>query len=183
MSQIIGAFFLISCCGFIFTQVEYCCMNELRRKRNDLQITQLQAANACGVSLRTYQTYEETTTKNDTYDDLINKLNEMGILDGSNYIVSIKYIKFVCRQLFKEKYPEIQCAYLYGSYARGEATGKSDIDILVVLKKPMGLKFYHIPEDLEEQLRKSVDIQTHEQILENSALLKDILVEGIKIYG
>ena len=158
-------------------------MNELRKKRNELQLTQLQAANACGVSLRTYQTYEETDNTNKTYDELIKKLDEMGILDGSNYIVSVKYIKYVCRHLFPEKYPEIKSAYLYGSYARGEATGKSDIDILVVIDKPMGLKYFGIGGDLEEKLHKEVDIQSYEQLLNNASMLKDILVEGIKIYG
>ena len=158
-------------------------MNELRKKRKELAITQLQAANACGVSLRTYQTYEETDNQNNTYDELIKKLDEMSILDGSNHIVSVRYIKFVCRQLFKEKYPEIKCAYLYGSYARGEATGKSDIDILVVLQSPMGLKFYDISQDLQEQFHKEVDLQSYEQLLNNAPMLKDILVEGIKIYG
>ena len=71
-------------------------MNELRRKRKELNITQLQAANACGVSLRTYQTYEETSNLNTTYDYLVSKLKEMGVLDGTNYIVSIRYIKQVC---------------------------------------------------------------------------------------
>lgn len=158
-------------------------MNELRRKRRDLDITQLQAANACGVSLRTYQTYEETNNLNDTYEELLKKLDEMGILDGSNYIVSVRAIKNECRKLFKEKYPEIKCAYLYGSYARGEANGKSDIDILLVLDKPMGLKFYRIANDLEEQFGKKVDLQSYEQLLDNASMLKDILVEGIKIYG
>lgn len=158
-------------------------MNELRRKRKELEITQLQAANACGVSLRTYQTYEETDNMNATFDELIRKLNEMGVLDGSNHIASVRGIRFVCRNLFKKKYPEIICAYLYGSYARGEATGKSDIDILVVLNKPMGIRFYGIAGDLEEQLHKKVDIQSYEQLLDNAPMLKDILVEGIKIYG
>ena len=115
-------------------------MNEIRKSRKDLEITQLQAANACGVSLRTYQTYEETDNLNATYDELLRKLNEMGILDGDNHIASVRGIKYACRQLFPKEYPEIKCAYLYGSYARGEATGKSDIDILVVLDKPMGLR-------------------------------------------
>ena len=158
-------------------------MNELRRKRTKLQLTQLQAANACGVSLRTYQTYEETNNTNKTYDELIKKLDEIGVLDGSNFIVSVKYIKYVCRHLFPEKYPEIKCAFLYGSYARGEATGKSDVDILVVLDKPMGLKFYGIASDLEEQLHKEVDIQSYEQLIGSISFLKDVLVEGIKIYG
>ena len=158
-------------------------MNEIRRKRKSLEITQLQAANACGVSLRTYQTYEETGTINATYKEILQKLDEMGILDGSNFIASVRGIKLACRQLFPKEYPEIKCAYLYGSYARGEATGKSDIDILVVIDKPMGLKYFGIAEDLKEMLHKEVDIQSYEQLVNNAPMLKDILVEGIKIYG
>lgn len=158
-------------------------MNELRNKRKDLEITQLQAANACGVSLRTYQTYEETDNLNATYDELLRKLNEMGILDGDNHIASVRGIKYACRQLFPKEYPEIKCAYLYGSYARGEATGKSDIDILVVLDKPMGLKYFEIAEDLKNILHKEIDLQSYEQLVNNAPMLKDILVEGIKIYG
>lgn len=157
-------------------------MNELRRKRKELEITQLQAANACGVSLRTYQTYEETHNFNTTYKELVKKLDEMGVLDGSNYIVSVRGIKNVCRQLFPTKYPEIKCAYLYGSYARGEATGKSDIDILVVLDKPIGMKYFGIASDLEELLHKEVDLHSYEQLVDNAPMIKDILVEGIKIY-
>ena len=158
-------------------------MNEIRKRRQNLEITQLQAANACGVSLRTYQTYEETNTINATYDEILKKLDEMGILDGSNFIVSVRGIKLACRQLFPKEYPEIKCAYLYGSYARGEATGKSDIDILVVIDKPMGFRYFGIGERLKEILHKEVDIQSYEQLVNNAPMLKDILVEGIKIYG
>ena len=158
-------------------------MNRLRSKRTEQALKQLQAANACGVSLRTYQTYEETENLNATFEELLRKLDQMGVLDGSNYIASVKGIKFICRQLFKEKYPEIKCAYLYGSYARGEATGKSDIDILVVLDKPMGLRFYEIAGELQEQLHKEVDLQSYEQLIGNAAMIRDILVEGVKIYG
>ena len=158
-------------------------MNELRKKRKDLQITQLQAANSCGVSLRTYQTYEETAKMNATYNDLVKKLTDMGIMDGTNFVISVRFIKQVVRELFSKQYPEIECAYLFGSYARGEATGKSDVDIVVVLNQPMGLKFYGIASDLEERLSKKVDLLTYEQIVNNAPMLKDILVEGIKIYG
>ena len=157
-------------------------MNELRSKRKDLAITQLQAANACGVSLRTYQTYEETKNLNDTYDFILKKLDEMGVLDGSNYIVSVKGIKNACRQLFNNKYPEIKSAYLFGSYARGEATGISDIDIVLVCP-PMGMKFYGIATELEEQLHKRIDLHTHRQLAGNEKLLEEVLSEGVKIYG
>ncbi len=157
-------------------------MTELRKKRKQLGITQIQAANACGVSRRTYQTYEETGTLNATYDELIRKLDEMGILDGSNYITNPKSIRIACNLLFKEKYPEVQCAYLFGSYARGEATGRSDVDLLVVCP-PTGMRFYGIAAELEERLHKPVDLYTHRQLSENEELLARILKEGIKIYG
>ena len=157
-------------------------MNELRRKRKELGLTQIQAANACGVSRRTYQTYEETNNPNATYNELVKKLDEMGVLDGNHYISNVKYIKLVCKHLFNEKYPEIKCAYLFGSYARGEATGKSDIDILVVCP-PMGMKFYGIATELEERLHKQVDLHTHRQLSNNDKFLERILIEGIKIHG
>ena len=157
-------------------------MNELVTKRKELGITQKQAANACGVSRRTYQTYEETNTINATYEELIRKLDEMGVLDGSNYICSVKVIKHHCLTLFKEKYPEVQCAYLFGSYARGEANGKSDIDLLVVCP-PIGMKFYGIATELEEILNKKIDLHTHRQLLRSEKLLEEVLKEGIKIYG
>ena len=157
-------------------------MNELKAKRKELGLTQVQAANACGVSRRTYQTYEETERLNKAYDFLLEKLNEMGFIDGSNYIVSINGIKAACRQLFRIKYPEVECAYLFGSYARGEATGESDIDILVVCP-PMGMRFFEIGADLEEMLHKQVDLHSHRQLAGGETLLAGILKEGIKIYG
>ena len=157
-------------------------MNELRQKRKELGLTQIQAANICGVSRRTYQTYEETDIINDTFNDLLGILNEIGVLDGSNYVSNVKYIKQVCNRLFKEKYPEIKCAYLFGSYARNEATGKSDIDILVVCP-PIGMRFYKIASDLEEQLHKQVDLHTHRQLSNNEKFLEEVLKDGVKIYG
>ena len=134
-------------------------MNELKQKRKELGITQIQAANACGVSRRTYQTYEETHNLNDTYNELLNKLDEMSILDGSNYISSVKCIKRVCRELFEEKYPEVECAYLFGSYARGEAKNSSDVDIYCErgdIKTLIDQGF--LEEELENALGKEVDI-------------------------
>ena len=99
-------------------------MDELRQKRKDLGLTQAQAANACGVSRRTYQTYEEDNIMNETALKLYKQLEEMGIIDGTNYISNVKKIKYSCAKVFSEKYPEVECAYLFGSYARGEARGK-----------------------------------------------------------
>ena len=156
-------------------------MNKLKQKRKEIGITQIQAAKVCGVSRRTYQTYEETSVQNDTYGELLTMLNEIGIVDGSNYISNVRYIKHVCNELFKEKYPEIECAYLFGSYARGQATGKSDIDILLVCPSPKKC-LNTIVAELEEKLYKKIDLHTHKELLKNEKFLDEILSNGIKIY-
>lgn len=157
-------------------------MNVLKQKRKKLCLTQVQAANACGVSRRTYQTYEETDNNNSTYLELINKLDEMGIFGGANYVSNVKCIKTVCRQLFKEKYPEIKCAYLFGSYAKGVASGKSDIDILIVCSYTKAT-IDEVITELEDKLHKKVDLHTHEELFKNKNFLEIVLKEGIKIYG
>ena len=51
-------------------------------------------------------------------------------------------------------------AWLFGSFARGEETPLSDVDILVVLdrSKPVGLKFFGMWNDLEKLLGRDVDL-------------------------
>lgn len=153
-------------------------MNQLRNKRKQLGFTQVEMAKLCGVSRRTYQTYEEQDKNNKTYKEL-EKLLE--IIGNGEPILNIKSIKKLCAPIFQQ-YPEVKCAYLYGSYARGEATRKSDVDILVVCHG-MGLRFFQMAGDLQDALQKEVDLQTHEQIVDSDSLIEDILVEGIKLYG
>ena len=50
-------------------------MNKLREKRNEMGITQVEAAALCGVSRRAYQYYEEDDT-NKVLDELIETLNK-----------------------------------------------------------------------------------------------------------
>ena len=47
---------------------------------------------------------------------------------------------------------------LFGSYARDEAGPDSDVDLLVDISKPMGLRFYSLAEDLSDQLGLHVDL-------------------------
>jgi len=156
-------------------------MNELKSIRKNIGITQVEAANMCGVSRRTYQTYEETERVNKMYDELLSVLKELDDFRYKKFVLNAKIIMKRCEGIFA-KYPEVKCAYLYGSYARGEATEESDVDILVVVET-MGIKFFGLAADLEEALDKSVDLQTYEQVIGNAKFMKRFLIEGIKIYG
>ena len=156
-------------------------MEELRNLRKQIGLTQVEAASLLGVSRRTYQTYEETDKSSAIAEELYNRLNELGIIDGSNVVLNIKTIKQKCSEIFK-KYPEVKCAYLYGSYARQQANKDSDVDILVV-NEPMGIEFFDMAYYLEQVLHKSVDLQTYRQVADNADFLEILLTEGIKIYG
>lgn len=151
-------------------------MNELKQKRKELGLTQIEAANICGISRRTYQYYEETERYKEKRDFLIMKLHD----NRDKGILSLRFIKRVCSDYFKN-IPEVICAYLYGSYSRNEATAQSDVDILVVCHA-MGMSFFGMGSDLENILGKEVDLQTHRQIGDNERFLENILVDGILLY-
>ncbi len=57
-------------------------------------------------------------------------------------------------------------AWLFGSFARGEQTPHSDIDILVVLDptKQVGLEFFGMYEDLRNLLGRNVDLVTEHSL-------------------
>jgi predicted nucleotidyltransferase len=60
--------------------------------------------------------------------------------------------------------PELQRKYplsrigVFGSYARGEATVNSDIDVAIELNGPMGLNFVAMANEIEELLGTKVDV-------------------------
>lgn len=151
-------------------------MNELKELRNKLGITQVEAASYIGVSRRTYQTYEETEQINEMYKKIHEALREM----NTTYL-NAKIIKDRCARVFI-KYPEVKCAYLYGSFARNQANKDSDVDILVV-EHGMRMNFFGMAVELEKALDKRVDLQTHRQVAGDEFFLEQILKDGIKIYG
>ena len=73
-------------------------------------------------------------------------------------------------------------AYLFGSYSRNEADSDSDIDILVDLdySQHIGLGFVQMKLDLEEQLRKPVDLVSTQGI--STHLLPFIEKDKLLIY-
>lgn len=63
---------------------------------------------------------------------------------------------------------------IFGSYARGEQNELSDIDILVELEKPIGLKFFELWDELENLLGMKVDLLTIKAVKQKPLLWKSI---------
>lgn len=67
-------------------------------------------------------------------------------------------------QKLRQHKPELQRKYpvdrlgVFGSYARGEATEKSDIDIAVEITGPMGLSFVAMAEEIEALFGTKTDV-------------------------
>ena len=80
-----------------------------------------------------------------------------------------------------EKY-EIEFCYLFGSYAKSKAKPSSDVDLLIS-SNVKGLRFYGLVEEIRIALHKKVDVLDLNQLNGNLELTREILRDGIKIYG
>lgn len=63
----------------------------------------------------------------------------------------------------REKYGVERLA-IYGSFANGRPTKRSDIDLLVQLAEPLGLEFISLAYYLEEVLGRKVDLATFDTL-------------------
>ena len=77
----------------------------------------------------------------------------------------------------------VKKATLFGSYAKGEATEKSDIDLVIDSEGQIrGLDFFEVRADLEEKLNKQVDLIEQRTIIKDGIAEKEILETGVTIY-
>lgn len=75
----------------------------------------------------------------------------------------------------------IKSAFIFGSYARGEATPASDIDILVEGDDSFRpLRMYALSEEIREKLNKDVDIFEVSE-LDESPFKNHVLKEAIQL--
>lgn len=75
------------------------------------------------------------------------------------------------KPLLRERFHVERIGY-FGSYARGTANSRSDVDLLVSFSQPIGWQFFALERFLEEQLGNPIDLVTE-------SALKDRLREPI----
>ena len=73
----------------------------------------------------------------------------------TQYDIEGKLIKL--KPFLSERYFVKKIGY-FGSYSRNEQTEKSDIDILVEFRKPLGWEFFDLQDLLEKELQVKVDL-------------------------
>ena len=103
----------------------------------------------------------------------------MDILNKKMKKQNIKTIKKILVPILQKN--DIVRAGIFGSVARGEATKRSDIDILIQFRgRKSLLDLVHVKHEIEDKLKRKVDILTYKSI--NPLLKENILKEEVKIY-
>ena len=156
-------------------------MNGLKELRIRKKLTQREAADRLGISLRSYVSYENEERKAGTlkYRFLMQELEQLDPLDEEHGILTLTDIKTGCAEVFAGY--RVEFCMLFGSYAKGTAAESSDVDLLIAADEE-GLRYYELAERLRETLHKKIDLLDIKQLTGNEALVREVLKEGIRIY-
>jgi len=77
----------------------------------------------------------------------------------------------------------VESAIVFGSYAKGNPTQNSDVDILIDSKgKIRGIDFFGILEDIVETLGIPVDLIEASQLIDGGRAQREIAETGVLIY-
>lgn len=80
------------------------------------------------------------------------------------------------KQLLKEKF-QVKRIGVFGSFARGEQSNNSDIDILVEFYEPVGWEFFDLQDYLEDILKREVDLVTKKAL---KPQIKTVVLNEVK---
>ena len=95
-------------------------------------------------------------------------------------VLSIDEIRNIVKALLQKYHAEY--ALLFGSYARGEATPDSDIDIIIVGGENFTPRnIFALAEDLREMSGRDADVFELREINHGSPFYESVMKEGIKI--
>lgn len=151
--------------------------------RKEYGLSQIKAAEICAIPLRTYIRYEQ----NDSYGSALKRtamivaLKDACEITEEKGILSLEQIIERVRNIIAKKYRDsVTMCYLFGSYAKGYATEKSDIDLLVSTDL-QGFKYVGLAEDIHIVLHKNIDLNNFNNA--SSELIYEVMKDGIKIYG
>lgn len=157
----------------------------LKELRKEYKLSQIEVASILNIPERTYRRYELDNNYGSEIKRsmFINTLNEHCQITEEKGLLTVEQIKTKVSQLFNNEYQnQIDFCYLFGSYAKGVANEKSDVD-LYVSSSLSGFAFVGLIERLRETLHKKVDLIRTSELENNMQLVNEIMKGGIKIYG
>lgn len=152
-------------------------LKELRKKK---KLSQKATSELIGIPYRTYCRYEEEPKYIGSYKykKIYQDLFDATKVDEEHGILKLEDIKETVAPILNEF--GIKYCYLFGSYARGEAKEKSDVDLLIDTDIN-GIDFFMLIEKIRVTLGKKIDLLRLSDIQEKNPIALEILKEGIRI--
>lgn len=160
--------------------------NSLKTVRENIGLTQEELALLTEVPVKTIRNWEQEIRKPSSWtldlliDRILREKNEKKLPpDETNGVLSFLTIKKVVNQK-AEKF-DIERIFLFGSYAKGEASELSDID-LYMESDLFGLDYFEFIETLREGLHKKVEVLSNKTIEKSAKIAQEIKKTGVLIY-
>jgi predicted nucleotidyltransferase len=158
---------------------------EIKELRQSKGLSQREAADLLGLPFRTYQNYEYGVSKSSSFSGrmIIRVLEDYQPFTPNKGILPLLKIRNIVQEILNTYSKEqVSYAILFGSYAKGKASERSDVDLLIS-GSLTGLAFFSLQGKLEAALHKKVDLLKFEDLKKNPDFLNEILSSGERIYG
>lgn len=155
---------------------------EIRKEKG---LTQKAAAALLGMPLRTFLNYEYGATSCESFTGraLLRALQEYEPYDEEHGVLPIGLLNQKAKDVFAHySNKDVAYVYLFGSYAKGKASDKSDVDLLLS-GEITGLDFFVLQDELRKTLHKKIDLIKLVDLKNNPTFLDEVLKSGRKIYG
>lgn len=95
-------------------------------------------------------------------------------------VLTVNEIRIIVKELLERYHAEY--ALLFGSYARGDATPDSDVDIIIVGGKEfVPHDIFALAEDLREMTGRSADVFEMREVNKGTPFYETVMKEGIRI--
>lgn len=155
---------------------------DIRNIRKNKNLTQKEAADLCGVPLRTYQDYENLEKKKTSlkYEYIMQKLKEYDRYTKEHGVYEISDIKDLVAPIFSKF--NINFAILVGNYSFGVPSSTSSIDFIIGENELDSSKLNDLENELKNTLYKNIILIDYIKLLENKDLLLKTLSKGVRIY-
>jgi predicted nucleotidyltransferase len=155
--------------------------NKIRELRNNFKLTQAEFATLLGMPVKTIRNWEQgIRIPSEWVLDLIYDKTLSLAQNGKSKVLSFLDIKKAVKEVAYKH--NISKVYLFGSYAKGEATPNSDID-LYMETKIKDITHFGIAEEIRERLDdKKIDLLSPMFVIKNSKIDLEIKETGILLY-
>lgn len=160
--------------------------HSLKSLRKNLKYSQQEISNLIGIPLNTLQNWEQNVRKPSEW--VLNLMMDRILRDAVEHhdkisetkgILSFLKIKRIVASIASQH--PIKKIVLFGSYAKGQANSKSDLDLYMV-SNLSGLAYFEFADKLRQALKKKVDLFSSLTLETNSPTYLEIEDNGIIIY-